>query len=64
MRVVEVADGPSAAELFERLGMHVTTMGRTVDQDPLFFAAAAAAGRLLGQLAARTAAPTASDTTP
>jgi hypothetical protein len=51
VRVVEVADGPGAAELFERLGMHVTTMGRSVDQDPMFFAAAAAAGRLLAQLA-------------
>jgi hypothetical protein len=50
VRPVEVVDGPSAAELFARLDMQVTTMGRSVDEDPLFFAAAAAAGRLLGQL--------------
>jgi hypothetical protein len=50
IRVVEVDGGPTAAELFARLDLHVTTMGRTVDEDPLFFAAAAAAGRLLAQL--------------
>ena len=50
VRVVRTPDGPSAAELFDRLDLRVTTMGRTVDQDPLFFAAAAAAGRVLAGL--------------
>jgi hypothetical protein len=47
VQVVDPGPGPSATELFEQLDLHVTTMGRTVEQDPLFFAAAAAAGRLL-----------------
>lgn len=50
VHLVPAGHGPSAKELFERHGLHVTTMGRTVDQDPLFFAAAAAAGRLLARL--------------
>jgi hypothetical protein len=50
VQIAEAPDGPSAAELFERLDLHVTTMGRTVDEDPLFFAAAAAAGRLLAAM--------------
>ena len=49
VRVAEVADGPTAAELFDRLDLQVTTMGRTVHEDPLFFAACTAAGRLLAQ---------------
>jgi hypothetical protein len=51
VRVVRPPEGPTAAELFQQLDLHVTTMGRTVDEDPLFFAAAAAAGRLLASLA-------------
>jgi hypothetical protein len=47
VEVVDPGPGPSAAALFEHLDLHVTTMGRTVEQDPMFFAAAAAAGRLL-----------------
>lgn len=47
VQVVDPGSGPSAATLFEQLDLHVTTMGRTVEQDPMFFAAAAAAGRLL-----------------
>lgn len=47
-----VPEGPDAAELFERLDLRVTTMGRSVQEDPMFFAAAAATGRLLGRLAA------------
>ena len=49
VRVADVADGPTAAELFERFDLHVTTMGRTVHEDPLFFATCIAAGRLLAQ---------------
>lgn len=49
--VVDAPAGPSAAALFGRLDLHVTTMGRTVDQDPLFFAAASAAGRVLARIA-------------
>lgn len=44
--------GPDVAELFDTLDLHVTTMGRDVHEDPLFFAAASAAGRLLAALAA------------
>jgi hypothetical protein len=40
---VESAD---AAELLQRHGLEVTTMGRGVAEDPLFFASAAAAGHL------------------
>jgi hypothetical protein len=50
VHVAPPTDGPSAAELFDRLDLHVTTMGRTVEEDPLFFAAAAATGRLLAQM--------------
>lgn len=46
VRVATPDDGRSAAELMADAGIAVTTMGRSVDQDPLFFAAAAAAGRL------------------
>lgn len=52
VQLVEAPDGPSPAELFARWDLHVTTMGRTVDQDPMFFDAAAAAGRLLAHRAA------------
>lgn len=47
VQLVDPGSGPDAAELFEQLDLHVTTMGRDVRQDPLFFSAAAAAGRLL-----------------
>lgn len=54
VHLVPAGHGPSAKELFESHDLHVTTMGRTVDQDPLFFAAATAAGRLLARLATST----------
>ena len=41
--VVEV-DVPNVAELFEEAGLDVRTMGRSPDEDPAFFAYAAAAG--------------------
>ena len=50
VRTVHTPDGPSAAALFEELDLHVTTMGRDVHQDPMFFAAANAAGRLLATM--------------
>ena len=56
LRVVRPPEGPAAAELFEQLDLHVTTMGRSVDEDPLFFAAAVASGRLLASLATDRAA--------
>jgi hypothetical protein len=43
-RVLPV-DGPPAAALLEAFDLSVTSMGRGPDQDPLFFASAAAAGR-------------------
>jgi hypothetical protein len=48
--VVEVS-APAAPPLLEAAGLHVTTMGRTPEQDELFFRAAAAAGHLAGTLA-------------
>lgn len=51
VRPVRTEAGPSAKELFGRYSLRVTTMGRTVDEDPLFFETAAAAGRLLAKIA-------------
>jgi len=49
--LVRVA-APDAAELLAGWGLRVTTMGRGPGDDPVFFAAAAAAGTLAGRLAA------------
>jgi hypothetical protein len=40
---------PDAAAVLDRLGVRITTMGRTPAEDPLFFAAAAAAGTVAAQ---------------
>jgi Protein of unknown function (DUF3866) len=40
-----IADPPDAASVLAAAGVRVTTMGRGPDEDPAFFAAAAAAGR-------------------
>jgi hypothetical protein len=40
-----IADPPDAASILAAAGVRVTTMGRGPDEDPAFFAAAAAAGR-------------------
>ena len=45
-------EAPDAAKLLAAWDLEVTSMGRGPDQDPLFFAAAAAAGTLAGRLAA------------
>lgn len=50
VHMVPTPGGPSAAALFEDLDLHVTTMGRDVHQDPMFFAAANAAGRVLASM--------------
>jgi hypothetical protein len=50
--LVRVA-APDAAKLLAAWGLEVTSMGRGPDQDPVFFAAAAAAGTLAGRLAWR-----------
>ncbi|CAN5461611.1 hypothetical protein BH10ACT3_BH10ACT3_05790 [soil metagenome] len=50
VRMAPLGPRLDAATLLESAGLHVTTMGRTVDQDPLFFAAAAAAGHLAAQM--------------
>jgi hypothetical protein len=42
---------PDPAKLLAGWGLRVTTMGRGPDDDPVFFAAAAAAGTLAGHLA-------------
>jgi hypothetical protein len=46
-------DAPDAGKLLAAWGLQVRTMGRGPDDDPVFFAAAAAAGTLAGRLAAR-----------
>jgi hypothetical protein len=43
---VEPVDVPDMADLLERADLHVTTMGRGPDADPMFFACAGAAGVL------------------
>jgi hypothetical protein len=48
--LVEV-EAPEAAKLLASWGLRVRTMGRGPDEDPVFFAAAAAAGTLAGRLA-------------
>ena len=48
--LVEV-EAPDAAKLLASWGLRVRTMGRGPDDDPVFFAAAAAAGALAGRLA-------------
>ena len=50
VRPAEVPDGPDPAALLAAAGLDVTTMGRGPDRDPLFFAAATAAGRLAAPL--------------
>jgi hypothetical protein len=47
---VRVVDGPNVPVLLDELGVHVTTMGRGPDEDPLFFRATAAAGALAASL--------------
>jgi len=45
-------DAPDAGKLLAAWGLQVRTMGRGPEEDPAFFAAAAAAGTLAGRLAA------------
>lgn len=64
VRPAAPTDGRTAAELLAAADMRVTTMGRDVTQDPLFFAAAAAAGRLAADLVDGPAASPADGRTP
>jgi len=50
VRVAAAPEVPDAADLMTRSGIAVTTMGRSVGEDPLFFAAAAAAGALAAEM--------------
>lgn len=50
VRPVDVGAVPDAASLLDAAGLHVTTMGRTAGEDPVFFAAAVAAGVLAATL--------------
>jgi hypothetical protein len=50
-QLVEVTGGPALAVLRER-GVDAETMGRSIDEDPVFFEAAGAAGVLAGRMAA------------
>jgi len=46
---VRVIDGPDVGALLAEHGLHITTMGRGPDEDPLFFKATASAGALAAQ---------------
>jgi hypothetical protein len=48
---VVAVDPPDAGKLLAAWGLAVRTMGRGPEEDPVFFAAAAAAGTLAGRLA-------------
>jgi hypothetical protein len=50
-QLVEV-DGRAALDELDRVGLSVTSMGRSADDDPAFFLAAGAAGVLAGRMAA------------
>lgn len=52
-KVFEAGPWPDPVELFATYDLRVTTMGRSVEEDRLFFAAAAAAGRVAAGIAAR-----------
>jgi hypothetical protein len=47
---VRVVAGPDVPALLAARGIHVTTMGRGPDEDPLFFRSVAAAGALAASL--------------
>ena len=47
---VRTTEGPDVGARLADLGLHVTTMGRGPDEDPLFFRATAAAGALAASL--------------
>jgi hypothetical protein len=55
-RVVAL-DAPDAGAVLERFGLRVRSMGRGPDDDPLFFAVAAAAGRWAAEAVAATRSP-------
>lgn len=59
VRAATDVEAPDAASLMEACGIAVTTMGRSVTEDPLFFAAAAASGVLGARLLASDAGGTA-----
>jgi Protein of unknown function (DUF3866) len=46
---VRVLEGPDVPAQLRAFGLHITTMGRGPDEDPLFFRATAAAGALAAQ---------------
>jgi hypothetical protein len=46
---VRVVEGPDVGALLAARGLHITTMGRGPDEDPLFFRATASAGALAAQ---------------
>jgi hypothetical protein len=50
---VRVVEGPDVTARLRRRGLHVTTMGRGPDEDPLFFRATSAAGALAASLLGR-----------
>jgi hypothetical protein len=52
-QLVEV-DGRPAIHVLDEAGIEVTSMGRSVADDPAFFLAAGAAGVLAGRMAARS----------
>jgi len=57
VRVADLEPAHDPAALLAEAGLRVTTMGRDVTKDPLFFAAAAAAGELAAAFATGAAPP-------
>ena len=50
VRIAPTTEGPDAARLMADSGIAVTTMGRSVAEDPLFFAASVAAGAVAAEM--------------
>lgn len=63
VRPVPPTSVPDAHALLDAAGLRVTTMGRTVEEDPVFFAAAVAAGALAAELARPASDPADADPT-
>jgi hypothetical protein len=64
VRVADLTPVHDPAELMERAGLRITTMGRDVTEDSLFFAAAGASGELAAALVTGAIGPDGAPRTP
>ncbi len=55
VRIIPLSKTQPALDLLKKRGINVTTMGRGIDEDPLFFHAAAAAGVVAAEISAAQA---------